>query len=129
MRATLLAATGAFVLVACNAGGGAERRDAGSSRLVRAGEIPCAPRAVLQVVCHNCHTDPPRNGAPFSQLTYQDIDSELDGEPVWARMRRAVREGRMPLDPWELSAEQERILLEWLDAEAPPAPIGTVCSQ
>jgi hypothetical protein len=118
---------GAFALVACSSGGG-ENRDAGSARLVRAGEIPCAPRAVLQAVCQNCHTDPPRNGAPFSQLTYQDIDAELDGETVWSRMRRAVRDGRMPLAPYELTAEQSTVLLEWLDADAPPAPIGTVCS-
>lgn len=114
-------------LIACSNGGG-ENRDAGSARLVRAGEIPCAHRAVLQSVCHQCHGDPPRNGAPFSQLTYQDIDSDLDGEAVWSRMRRAVRDGRMPLDPYTLTEEQQRVLLEWLDAEAPPAPIGTVCS-
>jgi hypothetical protein len=117
----------AALLVACTSGG-FENRDAGSARLVRAGEIPCAPRAVLANVCHNCHTDPPRNGAPFSQLTYQDIDTELDGEPVWSRMRRAVRDGRMPLDPWVLTDEERRVLLEWLDDDAPPAPIGTVCS-
>lgn len=126
MRTILI--LGAGMLLACTNGGRAENRDAGSARLVREGEIPCAPRAVLTAVCHNCHTDPPKGGAPFSQLTYQDIDSELDGEPVWSRMRRAVREGRMPLDPYELSEEQQRILLEWLDAEAPPAPVGTVCS-
>jgi hypothetical protein len=118
----------ALLLAACTSGAG-ENRDAGSARLVRAGEIPCAPRAVLQAVCHNCHTDPPQNGAPFSQLTYQDIDSDLDGEPVYSRMRRAVREGRMPLDPYELTEEQKAALLEWLDADAPPAAIGTVCSQ
>lgn len=116
----------ALALIACTNGGG-ENRDAGSARLVRAGEIPCAPRAVLKAVCQNCHTDPPRNGAPFSQLTYQDIDAELDGEPVFSRMRRAIRDGRMPLDPYTLTAEQERILLEWLDADAPPAGSGTVC--
>jgi hypothetical protein len=116
------------LFAACTSGGGGESREAGSARLVRAGEIPCAPRAVLQAVCHNCHTDPPRNGAPFSQLTYQDVDADLDGEPVWSRMQRAVRGGRMPLDPYALNDEQARVLLEWLDAEAPPAPIGTVCS-
>jgi hypothetical protein len=95
---------------------------------VRAGEIPCASRAVLKNVCQNCHTNPPRNGAPFSQLTYQDIDSELDGEPAWARMRDAVREGRMPLAPYDLTDDQRRVLLEWLDQDAPPAPVGTVCA-
>ena len=92
-------------------------------------EIPCAPRAVLAAVCWNCHTDPPKNGAPFSQRTYRDIDAELDGEKVWSRMRRAIEEGRMPLDPYTLSDEQERTLLTWLRADAPPAPAGTVCSQ
>ena len=117
-----------FVLLASCSTGAIENRDAGSSRLVRAGDVPCAPRAVLQAVCQNCHSDPPRNGAPFSQVTYRDIDSELDGEPVWSRMRRAIREGRMPLDPYELTEEQQRVLLEWLDADAPPAPVGTVCT-
>lgn len=126
MRIVLVMCT-ALASVACSSAGG-ENRDAGSARLVRAGEIPCAPRAVLQAVCHNCHSDPPRNGAPFSQLTYQDIDADLDGEPVYVRMREAVREGRMPLDPYVLTDEQRRVLVEWLDADAPPAPIGTVCS-
>jgi len=116
------------MLVACGGAKG-ENHEAGSARLARAGEIPCAPRAVLQDVCQNCHTTPPKNGAPFSQLTYQDIDSDLEGEPVWSRMRRAIRDGRMPLDPYTLTEEQQRVLLEWLDADAPPAPIGTVCTQ
>lgn len=106
-----------------------EKRDAGTARLVRAGEIPCAPRAVLQAVCHNCHTDPPRNGAPFSQKTYQDIDADLDGEPVYVRMRRAIEEGRMPLDPYSLTADQKTVLLDWLNQDAPPAPVGTVCAE
>lgn len=116
-----------FVLAAC---GDAPREapDAGAARLVRAGEIPCEPRAVLEAICQNCHADPPRNGAPFSQMTYQDIDADLDGEPVWARMRRAVEEGRMPLDPYALTGEQQRILLAWLGEGAPPAPVGTVCT-
>ena len=116
-----------IALVGCTSAS-VENRDAGSARLVRAGEVPCAPRAVLDAVCRNCHADPPRNGAPFSQMTYQDIDAELEGEPVWSRMRRAIRDGRMPLEPYTLTPEQERVLLEWLDADAPPAPVGTVCS-
>lgn len=114
-------------LVACS-DGIPEKRDAGSARLVRTGEIPCAPRAVLEAVCQNCHTDPPRNGAPFSQQTYQDIDSDLDGEPVYLRMKQAIEEGRMPLDPYTLTDAQRSTLLEWLSQGAPPAPVGTVCT-
>lgn len=95
---------------------------------MRSGEIPCGPRAVLEAVCQSCHTDPPRNGAPFSQKTYQDIDSDLDGEPVYVRMKQAIEDGRMPLDPYTLTPEQRSVLLEWLSQNAPPAPVGTVCA-
>ena len=116
-----------LLVVGCDASTG-EAHDAGSSRLVRSGDIPCAPRSVLAAVCQNCHSDPPQNGAPFSQASYEDIDGELDGEPVFVRMRRAIEEGRMPLDPYTLTDEQRTTLLVWLSDGAPPAPVGTTCA-
>jgi len=125
-RRLLHALVASLFVIGCDVSTG-ETHDAGSSRLVRTGDIPCAPRAVLAAVCQNCHTDPPQNGAPFSQATYADIDAELDGEPVHARMRRAIEDGRMPLDPYTLTDEQRTTLLAWLSEGAPPAPAGTTC--
>ena len=80
-----------------------EQQDAGTARLVRTGEIPCEPRAVLARVCRQCHTEPLRNDAPFAMDTYAELDADLDGQPVFAWMRAAVEEGRMPLAPWALT--------------------------
>ena len=39
--------------------------------------IPCAVNAVY-VVCHNCHTDPPSNGAPFPLVTLDQHQSNSE---------------------------------------------------
>jgi uncharacterized membrane protein len=119
----------AGALVACSDGASTSREtsDAGAARLVRSGEIPCGPREVLARVCQQCHSDPPQNGAPFSQQTYAEIDKDLDGQPVYRRMKRAVEGDRMPLSPYALTLDERNTLLDWLSDDAPPAPLGTVC--
>src|SRR5690348_1039123 len=51
----------------------------------------CDARAVLAAKCWRCHTDPPKNGAPFSLLRYEDTQV-IDGRgvPRYERMYDAV---------------------------------------
>ncbi len=86
---------------------------------ITAGDIPCGPNQVLETVCQQCHTSPPKNGAPFPLVTYSDIHSELDGQPIWFWMEKFVSAGDMPLPPVEITDQRRAILLEWLRAGAP----------
>ena len=88
----------------------------------------CAVDLVLSHKCRRCHQDPPKNGAPFSLLTYADtqlVDGR--GKPRFVRMADAVSSGYMPaqfvaLDPpvEALTAEERATLLGWCEAGAPP---------
>jgi hypothetical protein len=92
-----------------------------------AGDIPCAPNAVLRTVCQRCHTSPPTNGAPFPLVTYSDIHTEIDGRPIWFWMEKVVRMGDMPLPPVEIAARDRDTILDWVRRGAPsgdPSCVG-----
>lgn len=91
------------------------------------GEIPCAPRRVLETVCQQCHSAPPKNGAPFPLVTYGDVLGTLDGRPMAHWMEMAVSEGDMPLPPVELANADRDTLLTWLRAGAPARGAGDSC--
>lgn len=88
----------------------------------------CAADLVLSHKCRRCHQAPPKNGAPFSLLTYEDtqlVDSQ--GKPRFMRMADAVSSGYMPAQfvsltpPVEgLTADERATLLGWCEAGAPP---------
>lgn len=84
-----------------------------------ANEIPCEPRHVLQTICQQCHTRPPRNGAPFSLVNRSDILDSRSGRIIRELMIEQLEVRRMPLAPVKISDESRTILLEWLRAGAP----------
>lgn len=92
-----------------------------------AGDIPCAPAAVLKNVCQHCHTNPLQHGAPFPFVTYSDTQAELDGHPLWYWMERVVSQDIMPLPPVEIGDDEKATLLAWLRAGAPPRAAGESC--
>ncbi len=107
--------------------GEARERSSSTAPRVIVGEIPCAPRRVLENVCQQCHTTPRKYGAPFPLITYGDVQAALDGRPVAYWMEASVREGAMPLPPVELASDDRETLLAWLAAGAPARGPGDVC--
>lgn len=80
--------------------------------------IPCEPRAVLKTICQQCHTRPPKNGAPFPLQRLSDVNATLFGRLVRLDMIDDLNAGRMPLSPVTISATDKRTLLDWLNAGA-----------
>jgi hypothetical protein len=68
--------------------------------------------------------------APFSLVTYADTQA-IDGpsgRPIWSFMVTAVSSGTMPLAPVKLAPTDRAMLLDWLNAGAPPAQPSDSCS-
>lgn len=82
-------------------------------------EIPCGPRAVLALVCQQCHSSPTRSGAPYALVSIEDVRQERDGEPTSSAMLALVEQRRMPLSPVTITDEQRSVLLDWLRSGAP----------
>lgn len=79
------------------------------------GDYPVEVFEILRDQCHRCHTEPPRNGAPFPLLTVDDAEApycQPDAEgvcevvepqvPRWQRMQLAVEPGATPQMPFGL---------------------------
>jgi uncharacterized membrane protein len=92
------------------------------------GALPCDVDRVLSSVCQHCHSSPPRNDAPVALVTYADTQVDVEGKPLWTYMQTAVEEGRMPLPPYALTADERSMLLEWLRGGAMSAAAGDLCS-
>lgn len=84
--------------------------------------LPCEPRRVLETVCQQCHSEPPRNGAPFALRDLSDVVAKRDDEPVSALMIAVLERRRMPLPPVTMGDADRDVLLNWLRAGAPGVP-------
>lgn len=93
------------------------------------GDFPPAVAKAL-VNCQRCHVpaeQKPLQPAPFTLLRYEDVKGIYGHKEIWSRMAAVIREGTMPALPPKLDAADEKALLDWLDACAPPAPEGHGC--
>ncbi|NHF58319.1 hypothetical protein FK220_003130 [Flavobacteriaceae bacterium TP-CH-4] len=52
-------------------------------------------RSIMQSSCVNCHDDPPRNGAPFALVTFQQVSSRANGI-LEAMSRQSGESAAMP---------------------------------
>jgi uncharacterized membrane protein len=94
----------------------------------------CNVQRVLAQKCQRCHQDPPKNGAPFSLMTYEDTQVlDRAGTPRYERMYDAVESEFMPatfvkLDPpvAPLTDAERALLLEWASSGG-QATGGTSC--
>ncbi len=96
----------------------------GSGGAVNVAGAPSDPNAGLMIpcdvaktytVCHNCHTSPPSNGAPFALVTlkdHQDYKNLEIGDVTF---------GIMPLEG-TLSPADRTLMLAWLGAGAMGVP-------
>ena len=117
----------AFVLLLLPSCGQSRERPASAQPRVAIGEIPCAPRRVLETVCQQCHSSPTKRGAPFSLVTYGDVHATLDGQPIAYWMEQYVTARDMPLPPVEIADGDRETLLTWLRAGAPAAGPFDTC--
>lgn len=85
----------------------------------------CAVEAVLKAKCRRCHTRPPRHGAPFPLLTWEDTRGMRPRGVIFDLMEQAIKIGSMPFrtpanPPVEpLTPDEKQILLSWLGRGAP----------
>jgi hypothetical protein len=97
------------------------------------GDLPCDVARVLQARCWPCHQEPPRNHAPFSELTYEDLQQPFSrtGLTRWQRMSEVIEPGGAPhmppRDQPQPTDDELAILRAWFAACAPPAREGDGC--
>lgn len=85
----------------------------------------CDVAPILEARCQRCHTDPPKNGAPFPLLSYEDTQEEERYEQVGDAVSRDFMpplwlEVDPPVEP--LSCGEKETLLAWIEQGAPPPP-------
>lgn len=84
--------------------------------------------ALLAARCVNCHTNPPRNGAPagfrFDKYNQAELgDGTLGASEKAPRiLARAVNSSDMPFGGPPLTGAQKDLLRAWIDNGAPFAP-------
>lgn len=89
------------------------------------GSFPADVAAILVDKCQPCHTDPPKNGAPFPLLTYEDVQKPFaGGKPIYQQMYLQVQPGADPRMPFgnapQLTPDEFSTLTSWLISCAPP---------
>ncbi|MEP7119837.1 MAG: hypothetical protein ABJE95_02960 [Byssovorax sp.] len=95
------------------------------------GDIPCDVFKVIHSRCNPCHVDPPKVGAPFPLLTYEDTQMPFDthGKLRYARMKEVIQPDGFPHMPYkssfivvpELTAAEFKTLDDWLACPMPTA--------
>jgi hypothetical protein len=103
------------------------------SATVASGDLPCPVAAVISARCQPCHQSPPKNGAHFPILSYEDTQQKfgIDGLLRFQRMGEVIAPGGLPhmppVDHPQLASDELDTLLGWLSACAPPVPEGSGC--
>jgi hypothetical protein len=91
--------------------------------------LPCPVAELLAERCQNCHSDPPRYGAPMPLVTRGHLlaDAVSGGRVAELAIARMQDEDRMPPPPnAAASAAEIAVLQDWLDAGT-PAGDGSNC--
>jgi hypothetical protein len=94
------------------------------------GDFPLDVGDVVHRKCQVCHGAPLRHGAPFPELSYEDVQRLLPNGtiPIWQRMSYVIQPGstpHMPLSGPQLTAGELQTLDAWFVSCAPPVPEGT----
>jgi hypothetical protein len=93
--------------------------------------VPCEIKALLQEHCGDCHTDPPRYGAPMPLVDHDhfQVPSASDvTRSVWELAVERMTDPVRPMPPnGDIEPEDRDALLAWLEAGAPAAEDGQVC--
>jgi hypothetical protein len=106
---------------AAGAGGGLSCTDT-----TDVGDFPCDVFMTLQAKCLICHSNPPTMFAPFPLATYEDTQAPYGMRQRWERMAEVIATDFMPLSG-SLNCDEKKLLLDWLNGCAQPAPAGMGC--
>jgi uncharacterized membrane protein len=85
----------------------------------------CDVEPVLEEHCFRCHSDPPKEGAPFPLTSAARFQTDFFGQKVYEVAEDAIAMKYMPPSegfepaPTPLSAADRERLLEFLEAGAP----------
>jgi hypothetical protein len=92
--------------------------------------VPCDVAAVIATGCHDCHSDPPKYGAPMKLTSDADFAAPAVSDPsrtVAELSALRIRDLERPMPPaGDLAPDDEDLLLAWLDGGATPEP-GAHC--
>jgi hypothetical protein len=87
--------------------------------------LPCDVAAVLATNCGECHTSPPKYGAPMPLADLDDLHAAAESDParkVWELVKERIADPVKPMPPSGDLPEADRAVLDaWLAAGAPAA--------
>ena len=101
------------------------------------GDYPCPVFDVINRRCRPCHQNPPQQGAPFTLMSFEDIQKPYPDMPtrkIYQQMTVQTRAGAIPRMPQGADFTDQalladlKVLQDWLDMCAPPVADGTGCS-
>lgn len=112
----------------CTGDDGSRTGDADAS-LADAGPgaaLPSDVDAVLAARCRKCHSDPPRNFAPFPLVTWQDTHAPApahDAQAVYEVIAERIHDPGFPMPPAgnPMTDADRKVLDDWIAQGAPPA--------
>jgi hypothetical protein len=93
----------------------------------------CDVGPIVNARCLDCHSSPPRFGAPMSLVTYADTQADsaqYPGQKIYQRMAARVADPRLPMPQppnAPLTAEQIAAIQGWAGAGAPQGD-ATTCA-
>ena len=66
-------------------------------------------KKIMDNNCLNCHSDPPKNGAPMALTSYQKVKESVENRGLIGR----VENGSMPSTGDKLTANQIKAIKDW----------------
>ncbi|MBP9111817.1 MAG: peptidylglycine alpha-amidating monooxygenase [Polyangiaceae bacterium] len=108
--------------------------DAGSNVTPVTTELPCEVNAVFEKACRNCHSSPPKFGAPIPLVTHADLTANTPsyaGKKVYEAVGMKINDPNEPMPPSsapvQLSPSEKTILNNWIAAGAPKGDPSQKC--
>lgn len=106
MRAPLIFGTwvGLSAMVACGGGGsggagGTGGGGSGGTGGATGTPLPCEIQTFLEERCHDCHTNPPKFGAPMPLVTYEDLVAPAKSDGTKTVAERMIEKFSDPVEP------------------------------
>jgi uncharacterized membrane protein len=113
-------------LAACAGSSSSSSESAGAT-----GSIPCEVETVLAQRCRECHSAPPKQGAPMALVTYADLVAAARSDPskhVYDLVEQRIHEDAKPMPPQpskRLDDQESSALDSWIGKGAHAA--DTAC--
>ncbi len=112
--------------------GGSGGSGGGSTTGADAGSYACDVAPIVNTRCLDCHSNPPKFGAPMPIVTYADTQADsvqYPGQKIYERMAARIADPRLPMPQppnAALSSDQIALIQGWAAAGAPQGD-ATAC--